>query len=63
MKDWPTLLQKGKMFLFLQADLKLNSEQAKAIEKTTQGEEGMLRVVTHCTLTRFLRSKITTSAE
>lgn len=50
---------------FFQANLKLNSELAKAIDNATQGEAGMLRSakVTHCILTRFLQSNITSSAE
>lgn len=64
LKDWPTRSEKERCVFFLQADLKLNSEQPKnSVEKTTQDEEGMLRAVTHCTLTRFLRSEVTSSAE
>lgn len=51
-------LKKGNiLFIFLQADLKLSSEAAKAIEKTTQGEDGMLWAVTLRTLTTFLRRR------
>lgn len=58
-ESWKCL---GFLF-FLQADLNLNSEQAKGADRTTQGEGGMLWVVTLCVLTRFLRSNRTNSAE